>query len=375
MSLTLPSLKSAGCELEYRSDNAHHQRILSIELGWIANGTFCYENGTFCYKNGTFCYGTCVSLSPDIFCQLFGETMSSLFWVIDKHFKIKLISIRCNNYSILTMYHRNTIVLELMKIVMVHAGVAELQLIEVGWKLISILHSIFFSGFDNEIIILFTFLCAVIGIIFFAYCCRQERQERNIHPTLEAAVTEFRRAFSGGTESEESQCSASGDRPLALRRFGDDRTCPICFAQASFAVVTNCGHLFCCNCIYGYWQYSASLITPVKCAVCREIVNLLIPLPTESERENSADEALRCNERLTDYNRRFSNDARPIIDYIRDLPVLVPYMFRVIVSVNGLMFMFRIRVFLCLFGMAVYILSPFDILPEAVFGILEIRKS
>lgn len=45
-------------------------------------------------------------------------------------------------------------------------------------------------------------------------------------------------------------------------------------------------------------------------------------------------------------------------------------MFRAIVSVNGLMFMFRIRVFLCLFGMAVYILSPFDILPEAAFGIL-----
>lgn len=32
--------------------------------------------------------------------------------------------------------------------------------------------------------------------------------------------------------------------------------------------------------------------------------------------------------------------------------------------------MFRIRVFLCLFGMAVYILSPFDILPEAAFGVL-----
>lgn len=45
-------------------------------------------------------------------------------------------------------------------------------------------------------------------------------------------------------------------------------------------------------------------------------------------------------------------------------------MFRAVVSVNGLMFMFRIRVFLCLFGMAVYILSPFDILPEAAFGIL-----
>uniref|UniRef100_A0A2K6VFC8 E3 ubiquitin-protein ligase RNF170 n=1 Tax=Onchocerca volvulus TaxID=6282 RepID=A0A2K6VFC8_ONCVO len=216
---------------------------------------------------------------------------------------------------------------------------------------------------------LLTFLCALIAIIFFA-CCRQKRRSSNIHPTLEAAVSEFRFAFSGNTEPEEPQSNASHNRSLTLRRFGDDRICPICFSQASFAVVTNCGHLFCCNCIYGYWKYSASLITPVKCAVCREIVNLLIPLPTEGERESSADEALRCDERLNDYNRRFSNEGRPIIDYIRDLPVLVPYMIRAVISVNGLMYMFRIRVFLCLLGMAIYILSPFDILPEAVFGLL-----
>uniref|UniRef100_A0AAF5PY57 E3 ubiquitin-protein ligase RNF170 n=1 Tax=Wuchereria bancrofti TaxID=6293 RepID=A0AAF5PY57_WUCBA len=216
---------------------------------------------------------------------------------------------------------------------------------------------------------MFTFFCAVIGVVCFLYY-RQEHQERNIHPTLDSAITEFRRTFSGGTQAEGPESGTSGSRARTLRRFGDDRICPICFGQASFAVVTNCGHLFCCNCIYGYWQYSASLITPVKCAVCREIVNLLIPFPVEGERENSADEALRCDEQLTDYNRRFSSERRPIIDYIRDLPVLVPHMFRAVVSVNGLMFMFRIRVFLCLFGMAVYILSPFDILPEAAFGVL-----
>lgn len=39
---------------------------------------------------------------------------------------------------------------------------------------------------------------------------------------------------------------------------------------------------------------------------------MLIPLPMEGERENNADEALRCNERLTDYNRRFSSERRPV---------------------------------------------------------------
>lgn len=50
--------------------------------------------------------------------------------------------------------------------------------------------------------------------------------------------------------------------------------------------------------------------------------------------------------------------------------MLVPHMFRALLSVNGLMLMFRIRVFLCLFGMAIYISIPFDILPEAAFGVL-----
>ncbi|VDM98984.1 unnamed protein product [Thelazia callipaeda] len=199
-------------------------------------------------------------------------------------------------------------------------------------------------------------------------------QNRNIHPALEAAVAEFRRRFlssqNGDGTSQESGTFPDQDRLNTLRRFGDDRICPICFAQASFAVVTNCGHLFCCNCIYGYWQHSASLITPVRCAVCREPVNLLIPHPTEGEREDNMDEAVRCDQQLTDYNRRFSSGRGPMIVYIRDLPVLIPHMLRALVSVNGLMIMFRIRVFLCLFGVAIYILSPFDILPEAAFGIL-----
>uniref|UniRef100_A0A915PNJ5 E3 ubiquitin-protein ligase RNF170 n=1 Tax=Setaria digitata TaxID=48799 RepID=A0A915PNJ5_9BILA len=242
-------------------------------------------------------------------------------------------SLYYENYFIPPMRHRKAIVLKLMKVMMVRASVTELQLIE--------------------------------GDSLFQHNLIRKHQQRNIHPTLETTIAEFRRAFSSSTESEQSHSSSSESRLRALRRFGDDRTCPICFAQASFAVITNCGHLFCCSCIYGYWQHSASLITPVKCAV-----NLLIPIPVEGERENSADEALRCDERLTDYNRRFSNERRPVIDYIRDLPVLVPYMFRALISVDGLMFMFRIRVFLCLFGVAVYILSPFDILPEAAFGVL-----
>ncbi|VDM48208.1 unnamed protein product [Toxocara canis] len=188
-----------------------------------------------------------------------------------------------------------------------------------------------------------------------------------IHPTLEAAMDEFRRVFRG---ERGAQATPPPDGDVPPRQYGQDRTCPICYGPSSFAVLTNCGHLFCCNCIYGYWRHSASLVTPVKCAVCRSVVSVLMPLPLEGERENNIDEAVQSDLQLNEYNRRFSGEPRPLLDYIRDLPVLLPYMLRTLLSVNGLMWMFRIRVFLCLIGVLIYVLSPFDILPESALGVL-----
>lgn len=44
-------------------------------------------------------------------------------------------------------------------------------------------------------------------------------------------------------------------------------------------------------------------------------MSLLIPLPVEGERESNINEALRCDEQLTDYNRRFSGERRPVSFY------------------------------------------------------------
>ena len=45
-------------------------------------------------------------------------------------------------------------------------------------------------------------------------------------------------------------------------------------------------------------------------------------------------------------------------------------MFRNFFSVNGLVAMLRVRIVLYLFIVLLYILSPLDIIPEFVFGIL-----
>ena len=59
-------------------------------------------------------------------------------------------------------------------------------------------------------------------------------------------------------------------------------------------------------------------------------------------------------------------------DQIRDLPVLVPYLLRRLFSLEGLMWVFRLRVMLCIGGLVVYVLSPFDIIPETIFGLFGI---
>ncbi len=38
-------------------------------------------------------------------------------------------------------------------------------------------------------------------------------------------------------------------------------------------------------------------------------------------------------------------------------------------SFNGLMYMFRIRIVLCVVAAIMYLISPLDMIPEAVFGI------
>lgn len=58
------------------------------------------------------------------------------------------------------------------------------------------------------------------------------------------------------------------------------------------------------------------------------------------------------------------------MDYVRDLPTLLRHLWNEFFSVGGLMYMFRIRIILCFFAACMYLISPLDIIPEAVFGIL-----
>ena len=60
----------------------------------------------------------------------------------------------------------------------------------------------------------------------------------SIHPQSATAVADTR------SRLQNLQNPTSGSTP-ATRHVRTDRTCPICLAEATFGIETNCGHLFC----------------------------------------------------------------------------------------------------------------------------------
>ena len=73
------------------------------------------------------------------------------------------------------------------------------------------------------------------------------------------------------------------------------------------------------------------------------------------------------NTKFTSYI--ISGEPRSIAEHIADLPMLLRHLWRYFWSGDGIRLLFRLRIVMFL-GMAVfYVLLPFDLLPEVVFGI------
>lgn len=58
------------------------------------------------------------------------------------------------------------------------------------------------------------------------------------------------------------------------------------------------------------------------------------------------------------------------MENVRDIPVLIPHILRQIFSINTFNWTYRIRIYIIIFFVIAYVLSPLDILPESVVGIL-----
>ena len=233
-----------------------------------------------------------------------------------------------------------------------------------------------FWGIGDEVILGF---CGLLTIIYFIYQCLPNQ-----------------------VSNQDNQISNEDLNVGRIRTNSDD--CSICLSETTYAIQTNCGHIYCAQCIISYYENvtSSSVATALSkslrskinsrilkclfsdpfdtptCPYCRQRMTMLLFYFSETERNLSDDNPIEMERRnalvntVRNYNSRYSGEPRSLSEHLRDLPVLLRHLWTFFWSPDGLSWLFRLRI-LTLGGMAgLYLLSPFDIVPEAAFGIIGI---
>ncbi|CAF0760879.1 unnamed protein product [Adineta ricciae] len=228
----------------------------------------------------------------------------------------------------------------------------------------SINNSYLIEGISDDTILLFAFILSLLGLL--AYYANRERNT-NIHPDNRQDVEILRERAQQATQAD-----ATNETPTTRAGRPRHDTCPICLTDSSvLSIETNCGHLFCGKCIITFWKFQSNWMSGMSCPVCRQPVTVLLTCFTADEEalEDNSDRQTVVND-VRDFNRRFSGAPRSFREYIADIPVLIPHIIRQIFSLQSLAWAYRIRMMFILVTVIVYVLSPFDIFPENMFGFL-----
>jgi len=229
------------------------------------------------------------------------------------------------------------------------------------------------DGFDNASLTTTIFIAVGIAFILklsylqvsdYVLWMREEQRQRIAEEVArEASLTDVRR--------------------LVETRLEDD--CPICYDTLTLPIETNCRHVFCARCIILCWETTESrgggstTLSILKCPLCRGDVSNLIPRFTDapeevlqSQQDKDAEKRYisETKTKINDYNRRFSGTRRNFKDYITDIPLMLYHMWTEATGQSGLLMFCQVQVVMALLACFIYIVSPFDIIPESAFGIV-----
>nr|XP_023889013.1 E3 ubiquitin-protein ligase RNF170-like [Quercus suber]POE65437.1 e3 ubiquitin-protein ligase [Quercus suber] len=153
------------------------------------------------------------------------------------------------------------------------------------------------------------------------------------------------------------------DDPLA------DDCCSVCRSSFNIPCQANCSHWFCGNCIMEVWHHS-STIQPCKCPLCRRQITLLVPGEASLRRHHDP-EVAEIKRKVQTYNRLFGGRSNGLIQRMQDLPFLLRRLLRELMDPQrSLPLVIRARVYIAMILSAVYVLSPVDIIPEGIVGIV-----
>ena len=124
--------------------------------------------------------------------------------------------------------------------------------------------------------------------------------------------------------------------------------------------ISLCSHSYCAPCIISFIRSKNS--QQIKCPYCRRAVTFLVMTNEEGVSYEDA-------EFLRSYNMRFSEE-RTFADCVLDAPFLVKRFLREILTTDITVLVRNYRLLLMMFTGIVYLLSPFDLIPEIVFGFI-----
>ncbi|CAH8359414.1 unnamed protein product [Eruca vesicaria subsp. sativa] len=151
-----------------------------------------------------------------------------------------------------------------------------------------------------------------------------------------------------------------------MNRAPENDLCSICHSHFTAPCQANCSHWFCGNCIMLVWRHGSTL-QPCKCPLCRRPISLLVPTE-DTTRDHNDSTVLRD---LETYNRLFGGRPTSLVQRMQDLPFLLRRLLREMMDPQRtLPLVIRARVYIAMILSAVYIVSPIDIIPEGILGVV-----
>ncbi|KAK1384313.1 E3 ubiquitin-protein ligase RNF170 [Heracleum sosnowskyi] len=145
--------------------------------------------------------------------------------------------------------------------------------------------------------------------------------------------------------------------------------CSICHNNFDVPCQANCSHWFCGNCILQVWNHG-STFQPCLCPLCRRQITLLVPTESSSQQRHDP-EVSEILGKVETYNRMFGQRSDGLIQRLQDLPFLLRRLLREMMDPQrSLPLVIRARVYLAMIISAIYIVSPVDIIPEGVLGVV-----
>nr|XP_018676441.1 PREDICTED: E3 ubiquitin-protein ligase RNF170-like isoform X2 [Musa acuminata subsp. malaccensis] len=148
-----------------------------------------------------------------------------------------------------------------------------------------------------------------------------------------------------------------------------DDTCSICLGSFTHPCQANCSHWFCGECILSVWHHG-SIFQQCKCPICRCFINLLKPTDASVQegKDRKANQVLKT---IKKYNRSFGGEPSNLMQKLQNLPFFIRRLAMVLMDPRRpLPSLFRAHITFALSLSAMYVLSPVDLLPEDVYGVV-----